>query len=134
MLSIDMFDRITAKGKCPNCTCSFNAIEATPAFPVVGSSNQKIILEFALCPECYKEFAKGSEKQQKIFIKNSIDNIVINPNNEWTVTNHLAIAANSGSFFNAWQYGSGIPKPIFDLINQGVIDDVVVLPSFIGRF
>ena len=134
MLSINRLDCITPKGKCPHCTCSFNAEEATPTFPAIVSSKEKVILEFAFCPKCYEEFAKGGEQQQTKFIKTSINNIVTNRQDEWTITNNLALAVHSGSFLNAWQYGSGIPKPIFDLINQGFIEDIVVLPSSIGRF
>lgn len=114
-------------GQCPHCGYTFDAIKATMAFPgkITG---KKISLVFALCPECYDAFSMGAEIQQTEIIKSSFTNVLKNQHTDWTVTSSLALDANFGDFFNAWWYGIDLTRPIFDAINNGLVEEVAFSP------
>lgn len=116
-------------GQCPHCKCTFNAKKATLTFPV-NLSGKQISFAFALCPDCYQVFILADKKLKNEIIKTSFTNFKKNQHNDWTITSSLALVAHSGDFFNAWWYGLDIPKPIFDAINNRLINDVAFLRTW----
>ncbi len=115
-------------GKCPHCESNFDAKSAILAFPgeITGKTVSAV---FALCPTCNDSFDAGNTKQKTEIIKASFNNVIVQPNIDWTVTSSLALQAHAGNFFNAWCYGVDLPKVVFDAINDGLVDEIVFLPS-----
>ena len=119
-------------GQCPHCKRTFDAKKATLAFPgkVTG---KKISLAFALCPDCYEVFKHGDANQQTDIIKTSYINVVKDQHADWTVTTSLTLDAYLGDFFNAWWCGIDLPQSVFDAINDGLVDEIAFLSSFVAQ-
>jgi hypothetical protein len=115
-------------GLCPHCERTFDAKKATIAFPG-KATGMKISLIFALCPECYDTFSLADQSHQTKVVKISFNNIVKKRNTDWTVTTDLNLHAYFGDFFEAWWIGLDIPRPLFDAINYGSIEEVFFLPT-----
>lgn len=116
-------------GICPHCEARFDVRKANLAFPGKFTGNA-ISLAFALCPECYDTFSHGVESQQADIINISFANIVKNKHTDWAVTSSLALNVHFGNFFNAWWYGVDLPSPIFDVINNGLVEEILFLPTW----
>ena len=122
-----MNNSINTNGACPHCKCTFDAKEAFLSFP--GKKiGKRISLIFALCPECHDAFNQGNENRKISIRKTSYTNVDKNQHSDWTVTSSLALNYHFGDFFNAWWQGIDIPRPIFNAINDGLVEEV--LPSF----
>ncbi len=122
---------IDTNGVCPYCERTFDANKAIPAFPVT-MRNKILVLEFALCPKCYGKFRLCNKEQQGTIIVDCIHRLANNIDIGWTVTTNLALCANSGHFFNAWWKGTGLPRVVLDAINDGLVDEITILPAFVG--
>ena len=116
-------------GLCPHCERTFDSKKATIAFPG-KAKDMKISLIFALCPECYDTYSLADQSHQTDVVKISFNNIVKKRNTDWTVTTSLCLGAHHDDFFNAWRFGIDLPRPIFDAINDGSIEEVFFLPSW----
>jgi hypothetical protein len=116
-------------GQCPHCKRMFDVRKAILAFPGKFTGN-RISLAFALCPDCYDAFKHGNTNRQAIIIKTSFTNVVNNRNIDWSMTNSIALDTHFGDFFNAWWFGVDIPKPVFDAINNGSVDEVAFSPAW----
>ena len=116
-------------GQCPHCKRTFDAKKAILAFPG-NVTGKKISLAFALCPDCYDAFKHGDTNQQTDIIKTSYINVANDQHADWTITSSLALDAYSDDFFNAWWYGLDIPKPVFDAINDGLVNEITFSPPW----
>lgn len=118
--------------KCPLCMSGYDLRKANVSFFSSATGN-RIFLIYALCPDCCFEFNHAKADQKDKIIKFCRQNVVKDDSDAWSVTSSLALYAHRYNFYMACWYGFDIPKPLFDAINTGLIDDFTLLnPSYWG--
>lgn len=114
-------------GKCPACTKHFDPHSANPAFveEIEGCVVQMI---YAFCPKCKSRFDLSIETERKALANDCFKNVKLGQDSvSFTVTSSLALIANSWDFYRAWKYGADISRPMFDLINAGLVNEYINL-------
>ena len=113
-----------SEGVCPECKCLTDVKKSTPLF-TIGVSGKKVLLIFAFCEVCSKEMMAGSKQK---FDSNAIQAVrefyAAPDRRNWLVVTSLEFSKYHGDFYLAWYWGIDLPKEVFDLINDGLIESV----------
>ena len=111
---------------CPCCTNTFDPHHAEMAF-IEKRKGHKIGVIYALCPNCTFDFELGTSDSCVELMKKCFANVRLSEDSAaYTVTTTIALEANGGKFYPAWANGVDIPKPLFDAIDAGIVDDYTI--------
>ena len=116
--------------KCPSCKRLYDVRQSILAFSSNISRFKRLRIVFALCPDCmeyYRRLSDANAFGENIrIVRNAfMDGNIL----DCSVTSDLCLAAHGGNHVNAIILGVDIPRVIFDAYNDGLIEDIALLPG-----
>lgn len=115
------------RGKCPACKHKYNPLKAEVAF-IEDVKDRSVQLVFALCPDCKWCFDLATANERISFANSCFENVKLSEDPlAFTITSSLALEAHKGAFYPAWFFGLDIPRPLFDAIYSGTVNECQVL-------
>lgn len=113
-----------SEGVCPKCKFLTDVKKSIPLF-AIGVTGKQVKLIYAFCEGCGTELMAGSKKNFDAHAIKAVRDFYAAPNRrDWLVVTSLEFSKYNGHFYSAWYWGIDLPREVFDLINDGLIESV----------